>query len=422
MAEFVVLRDFLRDGLFAEMGDIYARITPLPIAIRVLRGCSTSWRSDETICLGTMMGLNIAPLQDLEIKMRREEGIPDNEPVDDRRLSARRMQQFLSMIKVFPRDAIFNSLPRLAIEGFRWAPASLLGTPRSGFIRKVEGDHGILDQKGRGLRVYAHGLLVTTDGRVSGDSSAPMLVDIPRPGGQIVTLKVEVVQPEGAYPPQCVWRPDTQYGIMLDESVLTVAQNSITRDKQRHRPKNGAQLELWFQSLYDRSNGNGAVVDAVIGYVRDASDTGIQVEHACVATVSLFDAFAEFIYGVPDEDLAAFDSLYKDGYDSDESDSADSEYLKLRNKGSRSDFAINAFGSNPDNNANPDDIPDLPIASGHRHAPSSSDAEVDEMSDWGSILGDADSSEIENASEKVDDGEAIQTMGRYIKHGRWFIV
>ena len=452
MGEFVILRDFLRGNLFAEMGNVSARSGPLPIAISVLQTRSTSWRSDETICLGTMMGLNLKPLQDLEAKMREEENIPDNEPIDDRRLAERRMEQFLRMVKAFPRDVIFNTSQRLAIEGFRWAPVSFLGTARYGFVRTVEGGYGIFDQKGRGLRVYAHGLLVTTDYRIPADSSAPMLIEATAANGQSVTLKVAVSQPEVAYPPQFAWRPDCQYGIILDKSVVTVAHDSLSRKEPSKRPRNGPDLELWFERLYDRSNGSDALVDAVIGYVRRDFGTGIQVEHACLASISLVDPMPVFD-GESSVDLDAFDGpdLKYDGY---ESDSADSAYLELRGQGDKSDFAIGNFGSEPDNDASrystsnpppvlppslsqtvarrcelsqanpePVEIPRLPTTAESDHDQSSSGAvEVDKLSDWGSVLEDGDHREAEHAPEEMDDEVGITAVGKYIKNGRWFIV
>ncbi|KAG2068779.1 hypothetical protein BDR04DRAFT_1102676 [Suillus decipiens] len=74
---------------------------------------STTRGTDETLCLSTVLGIDPAPF--LSIK-----GLPD-QVID------RRMELFLHYIQEFHRGIIFNSLPRLKRDGYRWAPRSLLG-------------------------------------------------------------------------------------------------------------------------------------------------------------------------------------------------------------------------------------------------------------------------------------------------------
>ncbi|KAG2064759.1 hypothetical protein BDR04DRAFT_1109610 [Suillus decipiens] len=74
---------------------------------------STTRGTDETLCLSTVLGIHPGPF--LSIK-----GLPD-QVID------RRMELFLHHIQKFHRGIIFNSLPRLKRDGYRWAPRSLLG-------------------------------------------------------------------------------------------------------------------------------------------------------------------------------------------------------------------------------------------------------------------------------------------------------
>ena len=86
MSEFVVLRDFLRDGLFAKMGPIDAVMGPLAPLISVIQTCSMSWRIDEIICFGSLTGLNVRRLQDSDQVMRDEYRQKNPPPTDDKRV------------------------------------------------------------------------------------------------------------------------------------------------------------------------------------------------------------------------------------------------------------------------------------------------------------------------------------------------
>jgi len=269
MSEFVILRDFLRDDLFAELGPVHARFGPLAPTNSILQTRSTSWRSDETICFGTLIGLNLKRLQDLEGKMREEYRLKDpllrdDQPVPDLELARRRMRLFLSMVKVFPRDIIFNSHQRLDGEGFRWAPASFLGIGRRGFVRHVEGEPAILDKNGRGLPITADGFVITTDEDAPADSSSPLLVMVPRDVGRSLELKITVTQPS-SHSPRFSWKPATEYGVVLDKSITALAQEFSNHrqrdDTRRHHQSwncgskvyigNQKEMALWLTLLSD---------------------------------------------------------------------------------------------------------------------------------------------------------------------------
>ncbi|GAB1318000.1 hypothetical protein MFIFM68171_08210 [Madurella fahalii] len=216
IGDFVVLRDFLRDDLFAPLGLVFKRLGPLTPAIGMVKMRSTSWWSDETICF------------DLE-------------------LAKRRMRTFLSMVKVFPRDIIFNTHRRLDEEGFR---------------RR---------------RSYC-GLAIGLAGYRSGDHENSSL-----------ELKITIIEPK------ITWKAATEYGVILDQSPTELARMNVRRARIRP-PIDRMELELWFEGLHQQSDSNDIVTaDAVVGYTTKPSiarDTRIQIQHACIAIVTFLNPFS----------------------------------------------------------------------------------------------------------------------------------
>ncbi|KAI1080626.1 hypothetical protein F5B20DRAFT_579873 [Whalleya microplaca] len=398
MAEFVVLRDFLRDDLFAALGSVHKRFGPLAPTIKALQTRSTSWRSDETICFGTLIGLNLKPLQDLEEEMRNEyrlkgQPLADNEPVPDLELAKRRMPLFLSKAKVFPRDIIFNTHRRLDTEGFRWAPASFLGIPRRGFVRHGEGKPAILDKKGRGLPITGDGFIFTTDDNVPRNSSSILLITVPRSGGQSLDLTLTVVQPGDNDSSRFIWKADIKYGVILDKSLVKLAQES---SEDHHR------------TSYPRvsQGGSGAVSSQDSGSEADGSD------------------------------LLEEDDLTESGYSDD---SIDSEYL---DPVTTHDFASGGLAaSDSEDDRDPESetyerrrdpsMPDgpEPVKKQDDYLTDELESEselgqgnkVDQRSDWRSVLRDDDRSEVNLAPKENDARVSVSEVGTYIKDGKWFI-
>jgi hypothetical protein len=89
----------------------------------------TSRKSDETLCISTILGTDPSPY--LEI---------DKGTVDE--IADRRMELFLQTIGTFRAGFIFNRRPRLQKDGFRWAPRSMLSIHQPTL--------GILDSAGQG--------------------------------------------------------------------------------------------------------------------------------------------------------------------------------------------------------------------------------------------------------------------------------
>lgn len=119
---------------FATPSDLsYADLFPALILVAVNR--MTTNFEDETICLGTLMRMDIEPLLNTQSKYTKDElkEMTDAEKTaEDMRVCDARMETFICRIRKFPSSLIFSELPRLSHDGFRWAPRSYLG--QSGII------------------------------------------------------------------------------------------------------------------------------------------------------------------------------------------------------------------------------------------------------------------------------------------------
>ncbi|KAH6665419.1 hypothetical protein B0J14DRAFT_550743 [Halenospora varia] len=87
---------------------------------RGLPGRTTSRLEDETICLGGIIGLDVAPLLRTRIKNETKRG----EELES--VCASRMKIFLSMIKIFPSSILFWESQRIRESPWKWAPLSFL--------------------------------------------------------------------------------------------------------------------------------------------------------------------------------------------------------------------------------------------------------------------------------------------------------
>ena len=105
-----------------------------------VRWRSTSRSTDEPICLATVLGLDVTEIL----------GASDD----------RKMIKFLHLQRMFLSDVLFWKIPRLHIEGYRWAPRSFLSRPSSTGFRG-----GSLDAYGF-CHKFGHGLMSTFAGFV----------------------------------------------------------------------------------------------------------------------------------------------------------------------------------------------------------------------------------------------------------------
>lgn len=80
---------------------------------------STSRRSDETLCIASLLDLDPGPL--LEVG-------GDGSMMSEDALADARMVQLLRCMREIPSNILFSPTPRLSIPNFTWAPRSFLGS------------------------------------------------------------------------------------------------------------------------------------------------------------------------------------------------------------------------------------------------------------------------------------------------------
>lgn len=102
-----------------EVQNLNSAIVPINIShvVRELRWRQTSKRADELLAVSIVLKLDVDKVLEAE----------DEE---------HRMAKFLILVENLPRDIIFAEVPRLALDGFRWAPSTFLTTDP----RRLDGD------------------------------------------------------------------------------------------------------------------------------------------------------------------------------------------------------------------------------------------------------------------------------------------
>jgi hypothetical protein len=442
MSELVILRDFLRDRLFEAMGPISARMEPLAPAISAIQFRSTSKRSDETICLGTLLRLKIERLQGAEDDIReeyRQTGI-QLKKVPDHDIAERRMETFLSMVRVFPRDIIFNSHRRLAKEGFGWAPASLLGIPRRGFVRNVEGSYAVFDKERRCLSFTGPGITIQVPTDAGGSlkpSTDFLIVEIQRDGQENLRLRIDSTRPK-SHSDGFNWTPGNYYGIILTQSFTKDMQEPSEYRNADWIPKNGPELEEWFEGLFPAIETAKTVLDAVIGSIRnghadDYSGTNpIQIRHECLGKVTLLNPSAiaesdediDSVWESESEDSGDLESglASSEGSDSEEVNSDESEGFSLSE-----DYEV---GSEPGIDENNDSIIGGEDTSSNESDVSITDGIINSDEEWD--VGYASDSELGDELpvqdsdfaivEETDKGFGFESQGTLKREStQWYI-
>ncbi|KAI1370224.1 hypothetical protein F4677DRAFT_369790 [Hypoxylon crocopeplum] len=261
MTHFGLLRHVLWDGPkdpSFEGNPRGARKEPLNLLINGVQYRSTSRRSDETICLGTLLRLKIRRLQGAEEAIREEysqRGLHADE-IPDREIAERRMEIFWSMVKVFPRDVVFNSHERLAKEGYGWAPASLLGIPPRGFSRSTARGFSdtFFDKENCGLSFTGPGIIIRVP--TGGETSSALFnthvtVDIPYSDHETLKMRIEATglgmrSNNGGFS----WKPGTRYGVILSESIAQSSRDNTAAGRPDWVPTNVVSMNLWLEQLF----------------------------------------------------------------------------------------------------------------------------------------------------------------------------
>ena len=198
----------------------------------IMRVRQTSRQGDETICLATILSLEVDPYL----------AIPDTPDAD---AAKGRMRIFLTKINRFDMGLIFNNWERLQIEGFRWAPKTLLAH-RGG---KGGSEMGVLSPRDSDIQWDGDKaeLPVQFPGFSPFDFSKSTRLSIRSSDGAFV-IQLKQRESDGSrqrffvelYPNDVIWGKDTQYAIILskipegdrDEGVLTVISDVSTGSKE----------------------------------------------------------------------------------------------------------------------------------------------------------------------------------------------
>lgn len=147
----------------------------LPLT-EALRPRKTSRASDETLCAATILGIDPTPFLELQekddqslwswfVSLWSKSADIGQKQLADQRLADRRMELFLQYIGQFPSGIIFNRLPRLQRDGYRWAPRSLMGgRPNDIGDLSAQGQYGQMCKSGEfvGLSVRYPGFRLGT--------------------------------------------------------------------------------------------------------------------------------------------------------------------------------------------------------------------------------------------------------------------
>jgi hypothetical protein len=116
-----------------SVGDLFAPLIP------TINGRTTTKFEDETICMATLLRLNTADLQAISTSRSERRNMTEEEAAaDDTRICETRMRRFLCMVGSFEQRIIFNQLPRMNSDGFRWAPRSYLGQSKSTMVATAD--------------------------------------------------------------------------------------------------------------------------------------------------------------------------------------------------------------------------------------------------------------------------------------------
>lgn len=160
----------------------------LPEMIAGIRSRTTSWKEDETICLGGVIGIDVSPLALVRVNHEKREE-------EQHRVCEERMKIFLASVKTFPESILFLTSKRLTQYPWKWAPASFLGNEeKSWLLEQIRAEY------------TEDGLLVTCPGIIILPSP-----DVVKPDTEVIKLRFRM-----PFNPRFrAIRPDDVYGEML---------------------------------------------------------------------------------------------------------------------------------------------------------------------------------------------------------------
>jgi hypothetical protein len=177
---------------------------------------TTTKRSDETICLSTILAIDPAPLLDIPGKKERKL-TKEEELVREQQACEKRMQKFLEMVGSFEQGIVFSDLPRLKSEGFGWAPKPFLDQPglkmpeSTNPFKSDKAKMASVKPNGQGLLVTCPGILLTG---VRSNLGCTVIVRQDPEFWCTLTLK-----PEDAQEPNWDLDPALQYAIISNDHI-----------------------------------------------------------------------------------------------------------------------------------------------------------------------------------------------------------
>lgn len=295
--------DFFRDMLWSSDGPDSAA-DPLPPYASNIASRSTSRKSDEMLCVATLMRLDLKPFLEAETQMRKERVLYETEELSDVNLADKRMEIFWRTIAVCQWGVLFNSHRRLKIEGLRWAPATFLGSPVGGFVKRVDQGYCRLDEKGRGLSFSAQGILIETPSTWE-ERSCALIISVT--DAKVGRICLEVTPRDLSFPSQIfTWKPSTKYVIIL-EKLLSPHVLKGTDDQTPTLPQTQPQLESWLEKVFQPGRVNKLALDTIVATVKNPNlGNGCQIRHECLAVTKIvespiLDKFEEEKFTIWDE-------------------------------------------------------------------------------------------------------------------------
>jgi hypothetical protein len=280
--------DFFRDKLWGK--GRYAAAEPLPPYASNIASRSTSKKSDEMLCMATLMRLDIEPFLEAEALLRKEKGISETAEISDLDLADKRMEIFWRSLGVCQRGVIFNSHRRLTTKGLRWAPATFLGSPWGGFVKRVDEGFCRLDKQGRGLGFAGQAIIIETPPTWKVESRT-LAIDVT--DKRLGSVCIEVNTRDLSYPSQTfTWIPGKKYVIVLEQSLSlhapTKTGDSISKFKL---PKTSPELELWLEQVFQPGRLNKLVLNAIVATVKQQNVGGAcQISHECIAAAKIVNS------------------------------------------------------------------------------------------------------------------------------------
>ncbi|OCT47086.1 hypothetical protein CLCR_02440 [Cladophialophora carrionii] len=254
-------------GVVPAVGDLFSPLIP------TIQGRATTKLEDETVYMATLLRLDTEGLQTISTSSAERKKMTETEAaVDDARICAARMKKFLCMVGSFEQRIIFNHLPRMTIDGFRWAPRSFLGqskpllvaTADSGWNRKERqppatilterGTNGEDDGSGGGLVVTYPAIKLRN---VTPSQLRAGTVYMSRQGHSSFPYRVSLDIPSDYGPAEA-----SQYG---PSGYALVTSDVLCKD-------------------------SGKPIPSIFGILRGQTQSGIhRLQHICLATVEAPD-------------------------------------------------------------------------------------------------------------------------------------